>query len=271
MSERPIGALPSALDDFASLEARLGGRRAAVFLDYDGTLTPIVDRPDMAILSPEARAVVAALARRLPVAVISGRDRADVERLVGVDGLVYAGSHGFDIRLPDGRELRHEAAGDVAPLLDRAARRLERALSEIPGALIERKRFSLAAHYRLVAPARAAAVRAAVDDALAAEPGRLKVKPGKMVFEVQPAMDWDKGKALLWLLRALGLDDAGVAPLFLGDDVTDEDAFAVLRDRGVGIVVAAAHEVDGRATRADFRLADPGEVLSFLRRLEGLR
>lgn len=269
MPERPIAALPSALGDFAAFERRLAGRRPAIFLDYDGTLTPIVDRPDMAVLSAEARGVVAAVARRLPVAVISGRDRADVERLVGVGGIAYAGSHGFDIRLPDGRQLRHEAAQDVAPLLGRTAGRLRDALEGIAGALIEGKRFSLAVHYRLVAPERAADVRAAVEAALAAEPG-LKVKPGKMVFELQPAMDWDKGKALLWLLEALGLDHAGVAPLFLGDDVTDEDAFAALLDRGIGIVVAAADEADGRVTHADFRLDDPAAVLAFLRRLERL-
>lgn len=265
---RPIAALPSALDSLGALRADLAGRRPAVFLDYDGTLTPIVDRPELAVLSAEARVAVAALAERCPVCIVSGRDRRDVEALVGLDGLAYAGSHGFDIRTADGREVAPGVAGDVAPLLDRAEADLRRRLDGVAGALVERKRYSMAAHYRLVAPDRADRVRQAVAATVAAVPG-LAVKPGKKVFELLPDIAWDKGRAVLWLCRELGLEAAGAVPLFFGDDVTDEDAFAALQGRGIGIVVAqpGAAEDGPRTSAAGYRLDGPDQVVALLRDL----
>ena len=101
--------LPSALSRLGEIARRLAGRRPVVFLDYDGTLTPIVARPELAILSHGMRSQVEALSRHCPVAIVSGRDRGDVEKLVGLPELVYAGSHGFDIAGPGGMALEHEA------------------------------------------------------------------------------------------------------------------------------------------------------------------
>lgn len=262
---RPVAEIPSALERFDLLRQCLGGRRPAVFLDYDGTLTPIVDRPELAVLSEAARRGVDALARKVTVAVISGRDRADVERLVGIDSLVFAGSHGFDIRLPDGGELGQ--GGDFAPLLDAVERRLHEALDPLPGALVERKKFSIAAHYRLVAPERAHLVGDTVSAILADTP-EIKMTPGKMVFELQPRLDWDKGKAVLWLMQSLGLRADGVVPMFFGDDVTDEHAFAALRDIGIGVIAARADKA--RSTGARFRVDDPEQVRQLLERLAQL-
>lgn len=258
-------AIPSALGRFDLLRQRMGGRRPAIFLDFDGTLTPIVAHPDLAVLPAPVRSVIAGLAQALPVAVISGRDREDVEAKVGIAGLVYAGSHGFDIRVPERGRLEPAVGADCGPVLDRAARRLHARLDGVPGALIERKRFSLAAHWRQVAAADAHVVADAVAE-VAAELPELKVKRGKMVLELQPAVDWDKGKAVLWLLAELGLDRPEVVPLFVGDDVTDEDAFRALRGRGIGIVVAEPHD-HGRRTHAEFRLDDVDQVIELLRRL----
>lgn len=263
-SGTPIAEVPSALDRFDDLKARLAGRTPAVFLDYDGTLTPIVDRPELAVLSDAGRAVVDRLARAVPVAVVSGRDRRDVERLVGLDSLTYAGSHGFDIVVPGRGELTLEGIGDFTALLDTVERRLHAGLDRIEGALIERKKFSIAAHYRLVAEQDYPAFRAVLDDILATVPS-IKEKPGKKVFELQPAIDWDKGKCVLYLLNTLGLSGPAYIPMFFGDDITDEDAFQALRDRGVGVVVAPAG--DPRRTAAAFRVDDPTELLELLRRL----
>lgn len=259
-----VAALPSALDCYQELRHRLGNRQPALFLDYDGTLSPIAPRPDLATLDDAARAVVARAARRLPVAIISGRDRADVERLVAIAGLATAGSHGFDIRLADGREMVSAALDTFGAVLDAAASRLAADLEGVAGALLERKRFSLAVHYRLAAPAEAGVVCDAVARLLAESP-RLTMTPGKMVFELLPKLDWDKGKAVLWLRHALALEQA--PPLFIGDDVTDEDAFRAVHGIGIGIVVADPAADPHRRTAASYRLDDPPAVLRFLERL----
>ncbi len=263
---RQIGDLPHALDDGDKLERELAGRRPAVFLDYDGTLTPIVDRPEDAVISESMREAVRGLARRCPVCVVSGRDRRVVQGLMGVDDLIVAGSHGFDIWSPEGGEVRREEGETFAGLLGEVETRLRRELDAIDGALVEPKKSSVAAHYRLVDEEERPKVGRVVDEILAEHPGELKVTPGKMVYEVQPNIDWDKGKAVLYLLEALGLDREDVVPLYLGDDITDEHAFEALAGKGIGIFVGRADdpEVAGRTTSADYVLHTFGEVERFL-------
>lgn len=255
-------SLPSALERLDEIAAGAEGRRLAVFLDYDGTLTPIVARPELATMSEEMRATVRDLARLCRVAVVSGRDRADVENMVSLDSLFYVGSHGFDIAGPDGRSVQHQHAQRFAAALQDAARELHRGLEGIGGVLIEGKKYAVAVHYRLVRRSDVPAVRDAVD-AVAARHPALRKTGGKKVLELRPHMDWDKGKAVLWLLRTLDLDAPDVLPLYLGDDDTDEDAFAALRDRGIGILVAD----EPRPTHARYLLRDPGEVGLFLQGL----
>jgi trehalose 6-phosphate phosphatase len=251
--------LPLALEHADEVEVLLSDRRPVVFLDYDGTLTPIVDRPEDALLPAETRTVIEELASRCPVAVVSGRDLADVRALVGVEGIVYAGSHGFDILGSDGRS--QQRGREFRPDLDEAERELRPALEGIAGASVERKAFALTAHYRLVDPSRVPEVEAAVA-AVAGRHPRLRRTGGKKVFELRPAVEWDKGKALLWLLEVLGLDDPADLPMYVGDDETDEDAFRAIREDGLGVVVRG--EGDDRPTDARYALRDPVEARRFL-------
>jgi trehalose 6-phosphate phosphatase len=119
-----IADLPHALADHERLRERLAGRQPAVFLDYDGTLTPIVDRPEDAVISESMRDAVRGLAGRCTVCVVSGRDRPVVQSLMGVDDLVVAGSHGFDIWTPEGGAIEHQAAAGSEELLERVTARL---------------------------------------------------------------------------------------------------------------------------------------------------
>jgi alpha,alpha-trehalase len=253
---------PAALQRLDEVTARLRGRRPAVFLDFDGTLAPIVDRPEQAVMDSQMRAAVERVARLCPVAVVSGRDLPDVRRRVGLDDIYYAGSHGFDIGGPRGTHLEHRRGIEALPALEGAERMLREAAQKIDGALIDRKHFSIAVHYRLVRPADAAAVEAAVDGALA-QFGGLRKGHGKKVFELQPDIDWNKGAAVRWLLQALSLDGPDVLPIYFGDDVTDEDAFLALADDGLCFAVLDA----SRPTAAHFGLADPGEVRMLLHKL----
>lgn len=281
---------PSALERWPEIAGRLAGRRLALFLDYDGTLSPIVQRPELALLPEAARAVLRRLAARMPVAILSGRLREDVAALVGLPRLIYAGSHGFDIAGPPPASggaaagespmapaapppLRHEIGQDVPARMVRVAARLRRELAGIDGVLVEDKRFAVAVHYRLVDARDLSRVEAAVDRAVA-DPadledggGRLRKTGGKKVWELRPDVDWDKGRALVWLLGRLGLDRPDAVPIFLGDDVTDEDAFSAAASRGgIGILVAE----EPRATAAAYRLRDPAEALEWLARLAEL-
>jgi trehalose-phosphatase len=254
--------LPDALDRFDDLARMFAERKPAIFLDYDGTLTPIVSRPELAVLDEAMRATLAELAEVFPAAIISGRDRANVEDLVGLDGMVYAGSHGFDIAGPGGLKREYEGATKFIPALDEAETLLNERLNGIEGVLVERKRYAIAVHYRLVADAQASAVEDAFDGVLG-EVGALRRTAGKKVFEMRPQLEWHKGKAVLWLLEELGLDRPDVLPVYIGDDETDEDAFAALAGRGLGILVADRPQ----KTEAEYRLESPEAVGEFLRRL----
>lgn len=263
----PVREVPSALERFDLFTQAIGDRRPAIFLDYDGTLTPIVSRPELAILSDEGRSTVDKLGKVLPVAVVSGRDRPDVERLVGIDSLIFVGSHGFDIKLPSGEEISGGVGEEFMPVLDQVEAELHRRLDPIDGALVERKKFSIAAHYRLVSDEDYGNFRAALEDIVQSNP-KIKEKTGKKVFELQPDIDWDKGKAVMYLLETLDLDKDGIVPMFFGDDVTDEDAFAALQSRGVSVIVSPKSDDEtDRVTAATFRVEDPDEILDLLGRL----
>ena len=261
-----IGDLPHALEDGDELVRHLAGKTPAVFLDYDGTLTPIVGRPEEAIISESMREAVRGLAQRCPVVIVSGRDRRMVQQLTGVDDLIVAGSHGFDIWDPAGGAIQREEGAGFEGLLDEVKEQLGRETNSIEGTLIEPKKTSVAVHYRLVSEEERPKVKEIVDAVLAEQPDELKVTPGKMVYEIQPKIDWDKGKAVLYLLEALDLDGDDVVPMYLGDDITDEDAFDALEGRGIGIFVGRADdpEVTGRTTSADYVLHTTQEVERFL-------
>jgi trehalose-phosphatase len=247
--------IPSALGRVQEIAAR--GDQLAVFLDYDGTLTPIVSRPDQAVLTDSTRAILRALAAKMPVAILSGRDLEDVRKRVAIDAMVYAGSHGFDIAGPRG--LRRQEATKFLPALDAAEKELQEKLAGIAGALIERKCFSIAAHYRNVNESDFPELERAVSD-VAARHRQLRTMEGKEVYELLPNTDWDKGKAVLWLLDNLGLEHGKVRPIYIGDDRTDEDAFRALGQRGAGILVSE----QPRSTAAHYALKNPAEVERFL-------
>lgn len=254
---------PSALLHFEEIEAQLGGRLPALLLDYDGTLTEIVERPEDAVLAEDVRELLRELTGHCPVVIASGRDREAAEELIGVAELGYIGSHGFDIAGPAGTGIRREVASECLEALDAAERELRARLQSVAGSQVERKKFSVAVHFRRVrGEERRAEVRKAVEDILSRHP-QLAKGLGHEVLELLPRVDWDKGRAVLWLLEALQLDPARFCPVYLGDDVTDEHAFEALRARGIGIVV----KEESRPTAASYSLRDPREVAHWLHEL----
>ncbi|HSL69608.1 MAG TPA: trehalose-phosphatase, partial [Longimicrobiales bacterium] len=230
-----MAAPPHALAEWPHLATKLAGLSPAVFLDYDGTLAPIAERPELARVSADMRATVEALAERWPTAVISGRKREDVAAMLGVENVTYAGSHGFDVAGPH-EHLRLTVEPTARPELAAAMAELKERLGDIPGILIEDKRLSVAVHYRQVPAERVPEVAAAVKQ-MTVKYNRLTKKTGKKLYELRPAVAWDKGRVIHWLLGALELDRPDVRPIYIGDDETDEDGFRALANRGITIVV----------------------------------
>ncbi|MBV9320370.1 MAG: trehalose-phosphatase, partial [Mycobacterium sp.] len=249
----------------SSADSMLSDRQPAVFFDFDGTLSDIVDDPDEATLTAGAAEAVQSLTARCPVAVLSGRDLADVRQRIGLPGIWYAGSHGFELIGPDGEHHQNDAAAAALPVLEEAAAELRGQLDAIPGVAVEHKRFGVAVHYRNAARDRVGEVAAAVRTA--GQRTALRVTTGREVIELRPNIDWDKGKTLRWVVEQIRDAESGpLLPIYLGDDITDEDAFDAVHDDGIGIVVR--HSDDGdRATAALFALDSPARVSEFTKRL----
>jgi len=238
----------------SSQSALFAKKKLVLFLDYDGTLTPIVSRPELAVMSDEMREIIRSLAKRHTTAIVSGRMREDVERLVNIEGLFYAGSHGFDIRGPQ-VSLIQPAAEKTIPLIAQITRQLNKNVGNWKGVLIEDKKFSVGIHYRLAQEDVVPELEGVALKIIHKYP-ELRLMRGKKVFEILPAFEWNKGKAIQWIMQALGLSFSGVSAVYIGDDTTDEDAFRTLRSRGVGILVADPP----RPSSADFLLKSPQEV-----------
>lgn len=264
-AQETLDRLPSALDRKGEIVKRLRERTPAIFLDYDGTLTPIVADPEKATLPDSTRKTIRRLTQHYSVAIISGRDLDDVHKMVGVGNIAYAGSHGFDIVGPGGKYRNQEMGKRFLPMLEDAERELRKAVKDIPGAKVEHKRFAIALHYRQVENSNVNALEQRFDNVLSHYP-ELRKSTGKKVMELRPDVAWDKGKALQYLLETLYTDSGRILPLYIGDDTTDEDAFRVISDRGIAIVVGS----EKRSTAAHYKLKDPEEVTKFLQHLATL-
>ena len=257
-----ISELPNALESYGQLVGITGARDSMLFLDYDGTLSAIVSDPSAACLVEGAAEALKFVAQASPVAVLSGRDLEDVRGRVNIPGVWYAGSHGFELTEPDGSYHCNDAAAVFIPILEQAAADLGQTLAQIPGVRVEHKRFAVAVHYRQVAGDRVGEVVAAAHT-VGARDG-LRVTGGRMLVELRPDIDWDKGTTLAWIRGRI--DPSGsLLPIYIGDDLTDEDAFDAVRLDGIGIVVG--HDEDGdRKTAARFTLRSPEQVREFIER-----
>jgi trehalose 6-phosphate phosphatase len=262
-----------------------------------GTLAPIVDQPDQAFMSTDMRAALKAVAALFPAAIISGRGLDKVTQFVQLEELYYAGSHGLDIAgprrcsdsgapsagegsSPHAPPLLHQPVPWAVDLMDSVHDALQAGVGHIDGASVEHNKFCVSVHYRQC-PDRWPEVEAAVTAAVERHE-RLHITRGRKVYEVRPNVEWDKGKALLFLSTELGLgpgDEAaghaldggrgeGVCTIYLGDDVSDEDAFRTLAATGLGIGILVTSRV--KETAARYTLRDPEEVQAFLWRLVDL-
>lgn len=264
---------PSALDMFDQITKASKGKQIVMFLDYDGTLSPIVNDPEQAFMSEAMRTTVRKLARYFPTAIVSGRCRDKVYNFVRLGELYYAGSHGMDIKGPS-KGSKHkkgtqavlfQPASEFLPMIDEVYQQLLEIIKSTPGAMVENNKFCVSVHFRCVDEKKWTELAKQVGSVLEGYPS-LRLTQGRKVLEIRPTIKWDKGKALEFLLESLGYANCSdVFPVYIGDDRTDEDAFKVLRQRGqgFGILVSKAP----KDTNASYSLQEPSEVMAFLRRL----
>jgi trehalose 6-phosphate phosphatase len=239
--------------------------RLVVLLDFDGTLAPIVERPDAAEMPTRTRDAVRRLiaAPGTYVAVVSGRGLRDARERAGLGGIAYAGNHGMEIEGAGLHRIHPEAAA-ARPLLEQVQERLVRRLADVPGALVEDKGLTLSVHTRMVDRALVAGVGSAVFQVVREVTG-LRVTEGKEVLEVRPNVDWDKGRAVAFILESLA-PAQGTPVIYIGDDRTDEDAFRVLKERkgGEGVLVAEGPERETAAVAVVNSTEEVAELLDLL-------
>lgn len=243
-----------------AFKKQMGEKTPVLFLDYDGTLTPIVNNPADAKISGEMKKLITLVSKKYNVAAISGRDMDDLKQLMGIDELIYAGSHGFRISGPNGFYHEHEKTAKIVPYLDQLEERLKESfVNKFQGIQIERKRYAIAIHYRNAPDEVAEKVKQKTDEFIEQLTG-VKKGSGKKIIELKPDIDWHKGKAVHWILEQLGWSDTSqYLPIYVGDDVTDEDAFEALKDRGLCLIVGH-HE---NKTAADYKLKNIYQVKQF--------
>ena len=230
--------LPSAFYEFSKFQPTLNQGKPLFFFDYDGTLAPITRDPARAFLPEETRRLLAQLSGKFRVAIVSGRDMNDLKNFIRLDSLIYAGSHGFRISGPEGMKLEHEKVSDLLPKFDTL---MDLLLSDpdlkIRGVEIERKYMAIAVHYRNAPSGIYKTVSQAIKRIISSY-DEFTTGQGKKVIEIRPALKWHKGKAVEWIMHSLEQKDGQpYLPIYLGDDVTDEDAFRALPNHGIGILV----------------------------------
>ncbi|MCX5825792.1 MAG: trehalose-phosphatase [Deltaproteobacteria bacterium] len=263
-------AVKHLLESWDELKGDLAERFLYLFLDFDGTLSPIFRDPGRALLSLRMRRRLEKLLRtgRCRIAVISGRSLEDIRNRVGIAGIFYGGNHGLEVEGP-GMTFRYPVPEKTRCALDELRGQLGKALLLVPGAFVEDKGLTLTVHLRRV---KRGALPSAMQAVLeTARPYRLRgeivLRSGKEVCEIRPSVAWDKGKTVLWLLEKVeGTVGEAPWPVCLGDDRTDEDAFREIRERGVTVFVGAPRE-----TEAMYYLGSIGEVAEFLGRLARIR
>jgi trehalose-phosphatase len=250
---------------FSRIKELLRDKFILLLLDYDGTLTPIAEMPEKAVISKEAKELLQGLSKNhnCKLAIISGRSLRDIKNIVGIKDIIYAGNHGLEIEGPE-IKFKNRVPGRLKLIIKRINDELVNKLSKIKGVFIEDKGLTLSVHYRLVDKKDISLVSdifTEVTKPYIAQ-NKIKINSGKKVYEIKPPVEWDKGKIVSWLMRRQRFEQRRnrVFPIYIGDDITDEDAFKVIRDKGLTIFVGSPKKSNAR-----YYLKNTREAIKFLR------
>jgi trehalose-phosphatase len=252
------------------LENYISDKFVLLFLDYDGTLTPILENPDKAFISKQTRNLLEKLSANpaCMVAIVTGRAAKDIKGKIGIKNIIYASNHGLQIQGPK-ISFTAPLPADFRKVLRKIKSRLKKALRSVKGLLLEDKGVTLGVHYRLVNNQYVSFVVWTLLKITTPyiHKKEIVVDFGKKVFEIKPPIDWNKGSAILWLLNKhkSAFLDRPILPIYIGDDATDEDAFNVIKDKG--LTIFAGHP---KTSHAKYYLKNTREVFKFLKILNNL-
>ncbi len=251
---------------WSELEERIReADRIILFLDYDGTLLPIVERPELAVADEELKTLLNNLAAdsKIKVIIASGRAIQTLKQLIPLRNVVYAGDHGINIEFPTGEEFKWRKARQVNPLIDKIYNELSECFRSEPDVIIEKKNSNLSVHYKLLKDANK--INGVIQKTYRIvenhdKTGLLQVFEGFKIIEIR-AKGWDKGKVVEIVCEKLKTTSRDLI-FFIGDDITDEDGFKKIKPTGISILVK---NENNRETSADYFLHNPLEVRQFLR------
>jgi trehalose-phosphatase len=232
----------------------------------------------MAIISEDTRELLQSLAQEqhFTVGIISGRALADLKDKVNLPGIIYAGNHGFEIEGP-GLNFVNPIVDEVKPFFRVIRRLLTMTAGSIKGVMVEDKGITLSVHYRQADEEKVKDVENLVKHAIQGPASAIfKITTGKKVYEVRPAVSWDKGKAIRLLMKKYGKGGrlSGLLPIYLGDDLTDEDAFKMIEKYGNGITVYVGRNnggSDAQCFRSPWKSHVPGQAIRFFSKRTGMR
>ncbi len=253
-------------DDINRIKKRLHKVDCVVlFMDYDGTLTPIVERPDLAILSEETKDLLHNISRlsKYTLCIVSGRQLDNLKKLIGIRDIYYVGNHGLEVEGPDVNYVNSSAI-KIRPIIDELYQKFTNELRYIEGVLLEHKNIAVTVHYRMVHDNNIPEVKDIFGRIIQSylEKGDIRITENKKTLEVLPNADWNKGKMILYILDLLNNNKTkSVLPIYIGDDTTDEDAFSALDNKGVSVIVSEQI----RESYAKYYVKDVDGVIKFLK------
>ncbi len=257
--------MKSLLKNIERLLVELKGRKIFLFLDYDGTLAPIVNTPAKATMSRKMKGLLKKIAQTpgITSVIISGRSLPDLKNRIKVPRLIYVGNHGLEMdRYGVYVNFTHDDHYEVT--IKHIESELRHSLRDIKGVILENKKIALAMHYRLVAPGQVKTVKkifTTVAKPLIRE-NKLRFRSGKKVLELIPAVAWGKGKFVKWLLNTEYTDNIETAVLYFGDDLTDEESFKALGTKAYTVFIGSPGK-----SAARYFLRNPQEVAVVLAKL----
>ena len=250
-------------NELGKIKKKIKGYKILLCLDYDGTLTPIVKKPEYAKLGQNIKHALENIKsnKNIILAIISGRTLSGIKKLVNLRNVIYAGNHGFEIEI--GRDVFiHRGLKEAIPIISKIKKAISKKIKGIRGAFIEDKEFTLSIHWRLVKKKYLNKLFLIIKNIIHNN-SKIRLTIGKKVWEIRPNIAWDKGKAVELIYSKVNKNN-NLKIIYIGDDTTDEDAFSVLK-KEITIKIGKSNK-----SKAKYYLKKQSEIKNILNLLSNI-